>query len=124
MNYLMYIAMVLAGLAAYAEAYFDASKKGKIEHGLSASIRLIVSCLISYFLVEEVLYQILFSAILLNVYWIVFDPSYNMFRGVDWKYIGSTAKLDKLAKKYFKNGASYIYMKIWLLSLLSIPFLL
>jgi len=114
MSNLMIIAMIVSAIVSCVEAYFDSKKKNP-EHKFSAAIRLIGSYLVSFLLIEQVFYQIVFTAILLNIYWIVFDPMYNVFKGYNWQYIGSTAKLDKLAKKWFKNGSSYLYMKIWLL---------
>ena len=121
MNSLMFIALILSALISCTEAYFDAKKKNP-EHWFSATVRVIGACVISYLLIAQTLYQILFAVMLLNVYWIVFDPIYALFKTGDWTYIGSTAKTDKIAKKIFKNGSAYLYGKIWLLSILFVIF--
>ena len=116
-------AVLLSAVAAFIESYFDAKKKNT-NHTISAIVRVVVAYIISFAMIVSFDTQLVFTTILLAVYWIVFDPSYNYFRGVKWDYIGETAWTDRMARKTVKNGSSYLYVKIWFLSVLFVGFLL
>ena len=116
-------AVLLSAVAAFIESYFDAKKKNT-NHTISAIVRVVVAYIISFAMIVSFDTQLVFTTILLAVYWIVFDPSYNYFRGVKWDYIGETAWTDRMARKTVKNGSSYLYVKIWFLSVLFVAFLL
>jgi len=47
--------------------------------------------------------------VFINIYWIVFDISVNLFRGLKWHYVGKTAWLDR------NIGGWQFYIKIAML---------
>lgn len=119
MEVLIYVWPVVAIIAALTEAYFDA--KGKVtEHAISAAVRVVIAGTIAWWMFTPY-YAVVYGIILLNCFWIVFDPFYNIIRDGNVWYIGDTAKLDKLARNWFKEegGASYLMVKlslmVWLL---------
>lgn len=114
MNELMITGTGVTAIAAVVESYFDANKKS-VNHTISAISRVVGAGAISIATLEGWYSQLAYAAVLLAVYWIIFDPMYNIFRGVDLDYIGSTSWLDKNAKRIFKNGNSYMFFKIWLI---------
>ena len=109
----MILFTVLISIASsIAEAYFDAKKK-VINHSISAFVRLTSAVGISYYLFFHPYYISLYSVILLVIYTIVFDPFYNVFKGMKVWYIGNTAVTDKLARKYIgKDGFTYLVFKV------------
>ena len=111
---LMIIGTGVTAIAAVVESYFDANKKS-VNHTMSAISRVVGAGAISIATMKGWYPQLVYAAVLLAVYWIVFDPMYNIFRGIDLDYIGSTSWLDKRAKRIFKNGNSYMFFKIWLI---------
>jgi hypothetical protein len=103
---LQYIWPVVAIMAALMEAYFDA--KGDVtEHFLSATIRTIVAMWMAIFILDNVYHVSIYTAILLNSFWIVFDPVYNLFKGNKVWYIGNTAQLDIFARKHYKEEGGF-----------------
>ena len=121
MNELMIIGAGVTAVAAMTEAYFDAKKKS-VNHTISAIVRVVLAGAMSIAITKEWYPQVIYATILLVVYWICFDIMYNASRRLDLWYIGSTSTLDKLAKKVFKNGRSYLFCKVWLLFVLIVAF--
>ena len=115
--YLQFIIPLVTILGALIESKIDASKKHKIEHWFSSIIRFILIALSSTFLFfwssSPIYYITVFTGLNLGLFWIVFDFSYNMHRGMNWYYIGKTAPLDKIARKITGNkGNTYLGIKV------------
>ena len=99
---MIYLLLLLPIIIAPIEAYVDVlnSRKKKIEHNISAAVRVLVSVLVSFIWLTNYLDMFLYMSMLLTLYWIVFDIFNNIFYTRNWLYIGETAELDKLARKY------------------------
>ena len=115
---LMGISVAVSIITAVVESYFDAKKNKPIEHILSATVRGLGAVVVVYFIPGTVLFQVLFTGVVLVVYWIVFDLCYNLFKGNDWGYVGNTAVLDRFARKYIGQGFDYLFVKFFLLVVL------
>lgn len=57
-----------------------------------------------------------------TAYSLVFDILLNVLRGLHWNYIGKTAQFDKLARKLFKNGENYAFVKAFMIFTISLIF--
>ena len=69
-------------------------KKGKVNHVRGAALRLICLAPASYLMGWQFIPLILFA------YWILFEGFYNLLIGQKWNYVGETARIDKLQRKY------------------------
>lgn len=116
--YLQFIIPIIVIIAAIIEAKCDSDKRGKqeIEHGLSSLVRftsiLTASTMLLWYSNPFWYYTLSYTGINLGIFWIVFDYSYNKFSGLVWHYIGSTATLDRLARKYIGRGNTYLGVKV------------
>lgn len=102
-------------ISSVVEAYFDAKKikKGKmINHGLSAIVRVVLSVLTSLLLVVGFVPITSLVVCILSVYWIMFDTSINVFRGLHPLYIGKTAKTDVFVRGLGFDKTSFIMFKV------------
>lgn len=73
-------------------AWYD-SDKIIIDHRPRWILRVLLTGVLSLFILKI---WILLGAI----FYLLFDYSYNYFRGNEWNYIGKTAEIDKLWRKY------------------------
>lgn len=61
--------------------------------------------------------SVLYLAVMASIYWIVFDRSFALHRGLPADYIGNTAEIDKAMNKRFRNGTQIILVKIVILTM-------
>ena len=103
------------------EAPFD-SKKHRVLHRFSALMRVIgFTCLgfltnseifLHSFIINELVFTTLYIWWLLVIFWILFDPIYNLHGTNSFWYIGRASDLDKLARKVIgKDGRVYLAVK-------------
>jgi hypothetical protein len=112
-EYLLH-AIVLLGIAIAApiEAIFDeiVSRSRKIEHWLSATIRVTVIGSINAFYFEEWWYIGLHTVLGLGLYWFLFSGVWGYRRLNDFWYIGYTSFLDKMNRATTGAGAGGVIM--------------
>lgn len=110
-------------IVAIIESYSDAKKENP-EHALSAFFRIVGVAAYTFFVVDSSVYDnILFFLSGLVVYWIPFDPFYNLFKGNVLWYIGNTSKIDKFVRKHItKDLLGFTMLKGLLLAFLMIEF--
>lgn len=106
--------IVLLGIiiAASVEAIIDeiVSRSRSIEHGLSATIRILAISLINVIVFKELWYAGMHTVIGLSCYWFVFSGVWGYRRLKDFWYIGTTATLDKLNRVTTGTGAGGVIM--------------
>lgn len=120
---MIYLLLLIPVIAAIIESKFDAAKEGPIDHTASAVTRVIVAWIFSVIFLKYLVDWVVFTGILLQVFWIVFDPAYNLWKRRNPWYIGKTAFLDKLARKYIgEDGRVYMAFKCTLLFLSIVGF--
>lgn len=110
MNYITLILLLLSAAAAVIESSFDAKTKNP-EHVLSASIRVVVALGLSWFFFLGFWFQALNTIAMLVVFWIVFDPMYNVFSGRNIHRMGKTSFLDRMALKIGADMYGYTALK-------------
>ena len=114
MSELVFHLLVLLGItiAATTEAVIDeiVSRRRSIEHGLSATIRLLVVSIINLIAFEEFWYAGMHTVIGLGWYWFIFSGVWGYRRLKDFWYIGTTATLDKLNRATTGTGAGGVIM--------------
>jgi len=99
---------------------------GKIYH----SVKFILLYVIAYIFVSNVFppepWYISLARIIAGglVYSVYFDTFLNVLRGKDLFYIGKTAELDKLARKWLKSGLNYIFLRLFLVIVIGMLLLL
>jgi len=100
-------------------AYYDAKqlKSGGYfnDHTPRALFRVLVLFIISVFTSTHIL-------ILLSVFYLIFDTSLNLMRGLPWNYIGDTAIHDIIWSRYLGGWIPQYITKITLV-ILTITFL-
>ena len=93
-------------------AYYDAVelKAGRYfkDHTPRALFRVLVLFIISVLFNTHVL-------ILLSVFYLIFDMSLNVMRGLKWNYIGTTAITDKIFNKLGGWIPQYIFKILFIL---------
>jgi hypothetical protein len=107
---LIFITTLVSLAEALADTYW--MKKKKIEHTISATIRLCSVVFVSMYLFVFPSF-IWVSITLLSHYWIVFDITINLARNMNWLYIGKTSKMDIYARKKTDKGG-YLMIKIFI----------
>lgn len=125
MNHVIELSLLTAsGTAAYIESYFDAKniKKNKsIEHLISATLRVVFSFGLSYFLLTGTIYPSLIAMSMLGVYSLVFDSAINIRLGRSVYYLGKTAWTDRLARSMNADGVTWAAFKgVIIIALLTI----
>jgi len=97
---------ILTILFTLLSAYYDAEelKAGRYfkDHTPRALFRVLVLFIISVLFNTHVL-------ILLSVFYLIFDTSLNLMRGLPWNYIGTTAITDKIFNKLGGWIPQYIF---------------
>ena len=116
----------VAIVAALVESPIDA-RKGLINHTISAWVRGIVAFGMSWYVFgsnAQYYYGVVYWFMLLVTFWIVFDPSYNLWKGSKWTYIGNSSKMDEFAREKCKEdgGAMYLGIKAVIMLFIVIAF--
>lgn len=129
MNKLEMFYMGVVFILAVAEGYLDGYlvREGKkVTHVGSAILRVLFCLFCSWGVLVGPLNIILYTAMLLTLYWIVFDIAFNIFRYQDisrWRYIGATSQMDRIARKMFgRDGGAYLSFKLFVLVVLGVGF--
>lgn len=110
MNYYTLILIIVSVISAIVEAYYD-SKKLNPSHLLSAIVRGLVSFGLCWLLFLGFWFQLVNALSMLVAFWIVFDPSYNLWCGYKINRMGRTSFLDRMALKMGGDMYSYTAFK-------------
>lgn len=126
---LLIIPLIITVISAFTESYYDARKslRGKtIHHGLSALIRVVVAWAMAIYVIDHsmlileysyfvmLLQKMLYAAMLLVLYWIIFDPNFNRVKhGLQKMWIVNPSSVtDRLAMKLVdQDGQLYAVLK-------------
>ena len=91
--------MILTIIFTLLSAYYDAQelKAGRYfkDHTPRALFRVLILFIISVLFNTHVL-------ILLSVFYLIFDISLNLMRGLQWNYVGNTSVLDRFKRRFKK----------------------
>lgn len=110
MNKYQIYCLIIAVSSAILESYFD-SRKRNPEKIISSIVRVLVATSISFTLFVGLWYQILNAISMLVAFWIVFDISYNVFKGRPIVQMGKTSFLDKTFSKLGADMYGYTALK-------------
>ena len=126
MNLDLFHLLVYLGSVAFAvvEAVLDEinSKNRNIEHAISATFRVIVISGLNLYFLDGFFYPMLHTVICLFLYWITLDSVFGYRRTGDWFYIGNTAFMDRMCRKYIGVGAiPFIFSKVFFTLIFAIP---